>query len=378
MPKEIFLLYVKGGSSITCKTSGSINVERDSDPLQHLRQIFVEWLRSSYRGVTGEDGVVESPVGEQLKQIADRLKQAREDKGIALEEIASQTYIPLRLLKAMDEGKFERLPEPVFIQGFIRRYGDAIGLDGSDLAKSFVVEPPPFRKPAEEFLSKDTEDEANAPAPVRNPRAANFQVPEPAAPEPPLALPAPKVEEKITLPEPEPPSNVIPAGPIFTEDPTPTPSQWEGRSGSGSSSGGKGLYWFFGLLALGLIGLAAWLINQPKPAPNGNSSSSSTIAPASNQPAPATSPSNAASPMPAGSVNVKVNVTDNSWMQVEVDGKQVMEGELPKGTQRTWSGKEVKLYTGNGQGISYSYNNSPFKPMSPSADPAELSFPPQP
>jgi hypothetical protein len=375
---------VKGGSSNSGKISGPINVERDLDPLQHLGQMFVEWLGSSYRGVTGEDGVVESPVGEQLKQIADRLKQAREDKGIALEEIASQTYIPLRLLKAMDEGKFERLPEPVFIQGFIRRYGDAIGLDGSDLAKSFVVEPPPFRKPAEEFLSRDTEDEANAPAPVRNPRAANFQVPEPMAPEPPLALPAPKVEEKTVLPEPDQPSNVIPAGPIFTEDPTPTPSQWEGDSGSGASSGGKGLYWFFGLLALGLIGLAALLINQPKPAPNRNSAGSSSSTPAltsSTNPAtssPTVSPNSTASPASAGAVNVKINVTDPSWIRVTVDDKVVFEGELPTGTQRGWSGKTVKLFTGNGQGVNYSYNNAPFKPMNNVADVADLTFPPQP
>lgn len=76
---------------------------------------------------------------EQLKEIGAYLRQLRQEQSISTEEVAAKTFIPSRLLQALEEGQSERLPEPVFIQGFIRRYGDAINLDGSALAKSFPI-----------------------------------------------------------------------------------------------------------------------------------------------------------------------------------------------------------------------------------------------
>jgi len=80
---------------------------------------------------------------EQLRQIGEYLSAQRQERSISLEEVAVKTYIPLRLLQALEQGQIERLPEPVYIQGFIRRYADALGLDGSELSKTFVTEPAP-------------------------------------------------------------------------------------------------------------------------------------------------------------------------------------------------------------------------------------------
>lgn len=76
---------------------------------------------------------------EQLKEIGAYLRQLRQEQSISTEEVAARTFIPSRLLNALEEGQSEQLPEPVFIQGFIRRYADAINLDGVALAKSFPV-----------------------------------------------------------------------------------------------------------------------------------------------------------------------------------------------------------------------------------------------
>jgi cytoskeletal protein RodZ len=72
-----------------------------------------------------------------LKEISTHLRQMRQDKSLSLEEIALQTRIREAFLKALEEERFEDLPEPVFVQGFIRRYGDALGLDGVALASKF-------------------------------------------------------------------------------------------------------------------------------------------------------------------------------------------------------------------------------------------------
>ncbi|MBE8966909.1 helix-turn-helix domain-containing protein [Nostocales cyanobacterium LEGE 12452] len=76
---------------------------------------------------------------EQLKEITTRLRQVRQEKSIRIEEIASQTMLRVGILQALEEDRFEELPELIFLQGFIRRYGDALGLDGNALSYSLVT-----------------------------------------------------------------------------------------------------------------------------------------------------------------------------------------------------------------------------------------------
>ncbi len=74
---------------------------------------------------------------EHLKEIITQLRKAREEKTLRVEEVAIRTRIRLLFLEALEEGRFEELPEPVYVQGFIRRYADAVGLDGNVLARTF-------------------------------------------------------------------------------------------------------------------------------------------------------------------------------------------------------------------------------------------------
>ncbi|MHC5720932.1 MAG: helix-turn-helix domain-containing protein, partial [Nostoc sp.] len=41
-------------------------------------------------------------------------------------------------MEALEEERFEELPEPIFVQGFISRYGDALGLDGNALSHTLI------------------------------------------------------------------------------------------------------------------------------------------------------------------------------------------------------------------------------------------------
>ena len=75
---------------------------------------------------------------EQLKEITTHLRQVRQEKSICIEEIAARTLIRTGVLQALEEERFEELPEPIFVQGFIRRYGDALGLDGNALSHTFI------------------------------------------------------------------------------------------------------------------------------------------------------------------------------------------------------------------------------------------------
>ncbi|MDJ0697219.1 MAG: DUF4115 domain-containing protein [Mastigocoleus sp. MO_167.B18] len=74
---------------------------------------------------------------QKFKEIGATLKQAREEKSIRLEELALHTRIRIIYLQALEDGKFEELPETIYVRGFVYRYGDAVGLDGKALAEMF-------------------------------------------------------------------------------------------------------------------------------------------------------------------------------------------------------------------------------------------------
>ncbi|HEY9597201.1 MAG TPA: RodZ domain-containing protein [Cyanophyceae cyanobacterium] len=80
---------------------------------------------------------------EQLQEIGAHLRELRQARAISIEEVAAKTFIPLRLLTALEEGRSEQLPEPIFIQGFIRRYAETLKLDGASFAKNFSTSAPP-------------------------------------------------------------------------------------------------------------------------------------------------------------------------------------------------------------------------------------------
>ncbi|MGF1570544.1 MAG: helix-turn-helix domain-containing protein [Nodosilinea sp.] len=76
---------------------------------------------------------------EQLLELGTLLQSARKQQGQTLEVMADKTLIRPSLLTAMEQGDLGSLPEPVYIRGLIRRYGDALGLDGETLASQFFT-----------------------------------------------------------------------------------------------------------------------------------------------------------------------------------------------------------------------------------------------
>jgi hypothetical protein len=57
------------------------------------------------------------------------LREARERQGLALEQAAAATSIQERHLRALEEERLERLPEPVYVRAFLREYATFLGLE---------------------------------------------------------------------------------------------------------------------------------------------------------------------------------------------------------------------------------------------------------
>ena len=81
----------------------------------------------------------------QTTTAGERLRAAREAKGLSLDEIASQTRIPLRHLQSLEESDWSKLPAPTYTMGFAKSYASAVGLDRNEIAEDLRAEMGGFR-----------------------------------------------------------------------------------------------------------------------------------------------------------------------------------------------------------------------------------------
>ncbi|KYC44244.1 DNA-binding protein [Scytonema hofmannii PCC 7110] len=76
---------------------------------------------------------------EVLAEMGAQLWTRRLEKGLSLEEMVIVTKISRRLLQAIEEGNLSELPEPVYTQGLIRQYADALGFHGVQFSSSYPI-----------------------------------------------------------------------------------------------------------------------------------------------------------------------------------------------------------------------------------------------
>lgn len=65
------------------------------------------------------------------------MRRLRESAGLTLQDIAAETKISVRILTALEEGKFQYLPEVVFTRNFVGQYARTIGFDPERLTSWF-------------------------------------------------------------------------------------------------------------------------------------------------------------------------------------------------------------------------------------------------
>lgn len=81
-------------------------------------------------------GETETVEGEELAlTVGDRLRAAREEAGLSLEDVATTTRIPTRHLQSLEASDFARLPAPTYTVGFAKNYAAAVGLDREEIGE---------------------------------------------------------------------------------------------------------------------------------------------------------------------------------------------------------------------------------------------------
>jgi helix-turn-helix protein/uncharacterized protein DUF4115 len=69
--------------------------------------------------------------------IGTTLKDARERQGLDFPELEQITKIRPKYLRALEDERFDVLPAPTYVKGFLRSYAEALGLDGQPFVDEY-------------------------------------------------------------------------------------------------------------------------------------------------------------------------------------------------------------------------------------------------
>ena len=72
-----------------------------------------------------------------MNDFGGKLRQAREEKGISLRQIAASTKISVNVLEALERNDVSKLPGGVFSRALVRSYASEIGLDPDRILDEF-------------------------------------------------------------------------------------------------------------------------------------------------------------------------------------------------------------------------------------------------
>ncbi|MBS8263535.1 DUF4115 domain-containing protein [Mesobacillus boroniphilus] len=90
-----------------------------------------------------------------MTELGNLLKEAREAKGLSLDELQSITKIQKRYLLGIEEGNYSMMPGKFYVRAFIKQYAEAVSLDPEQLFEQHKNEiPSTYNEELPEQLSR--------------------------------------------------------------------------------------------------------------------------------------------------------------------------------------------------------------------------------
>ncbi|MBS2969056.1 helix-turn-helix domain-containing protein [Metabacillus sp. KIGAM252] len=77
-----------------------------------------------------------------MSELGNRLKQAREEKQLTLDDLQTMTKIQKRYLVGIEEGNYKIMPGQFYVRAFIKQYAEAVGLDPDQLFEEYKKDVP--------------------------------------------------------------------------------------------------------------------------------------------------------------------------------------------------------------------------------------------
>ena len=287
--------------------------------------------------------------GQAMETLGAMLRRARLAQGLDLADMAERIKVNPNYLKALESDDLSGLPGGFFYKSFVRQYAAALGVDQRRVERALSDLPlqeneTPAGREDESILKEIPPVESRAPAApgllIFNGLGPSIAV---------LVLVVLACggfsawwRRMQTIPlldnSPREVSRLLP--PDATPTPTPTPSD-----------------------------------ESPAvtPTPTPAAAPDSTTAPASAS-APASAPA-VATPPPAGGVRIVLTASQDSWVRVWTDGREVFSGTLKAQESKTFDGStSARLRTGNASGLTVNWNGKPVQLPGTDAFVRDVSF----
>ncbi len=277
-----------------------------------------------------------------MASLGAELKQAREQRGVTLEELSQSTKIGTRLLRALEQDHYDQLPGGIFTKGFIRAYARAVGVDDEKAIADYLAATEPSQPEPQndnEILNRVVElreRSAAADLPwgwfalvlvavaVGLAAWGFYSRQSHKTSRPPRDAVAGLSAPQAILPEPQPPVSQAVSGASETNHP-PVAAKKEGR-----------------------------------PEPVGTATAS--IAPEATA---------AAGPY----FSVRVNVREDSWLSISSDGKTVLQGTfVAPALKSVRAHSQIVVKAGNVGGLDFAFNGKPLPPQGAAGELKSLVF----
>jgi len=259
-----------------------------------------------------------------VSALGEEFRSAREARSLSLSDVAERLHIRSVYLAAIEDEAWHVIGAPVYVRGFMRTYARFLGLDPEAAVARF---------------------------------AATVPAGPPPAPAPRPAAPANSAEKRAA-----------------TE-----------RSGPSLAAV---LAIVVALLVVLFVGYEFYQYKAGVPAADASAAPAVAVAPPAAEldtPAPPAGGGDALAAIPALSPptpvaskaaerGLSLHVTETSWLRVTVDGTVVLEGTLPTGATKTFTGKIADVRVGNAGGVRIAVNGRTLGPLGPSGDVVERRF----
>ncbi|MBV8550131.1 MAG: helix-turn-helix domain-containing protein [Acidobacteriaceae bacterium] len=274
-----------------------------------------------------------------MQSVGERLRAARLDLGLSLEQVSARTRIPVKNLRAIEADALSEISSAFFYKSFVRQFADDLGLDYGSIAPA-----------VQDAVS-------TIPAPLI-PGQADAPLPKLSRLRPKRSFKARSFFSVATLA-----AMVVVCSIVYSE--------WRNSREDLQES-------IMGLL--GSIKAGSAKPQSQKPQSQESKSQESKPRPMATPPAVAPGPqthSDAASqpantavspdaPLASDSFELKVSALEATWLSVVADGKQIFSGILRPSETKVLEGHETaRLRTGNAGGLSVEFNGKSLGTIGP-------------
>lgn len=88
----------------------------------------------------------DNPSPQQLPALADEVQpspaaemlvQARQGKNLSQQDVADKLFLTVNYIKYIDDGRFDKIPKPAYVRGYLKSYARVVGLSGDEVVKCF-------------------------------------------------------------------------------------------------------------------------------------------------------------------------------------------------------------------------------------------------